>query len=154
MGHSSDVVSHFHKVVGCERDKYRRSGPSYVILCFMTIRIIQTSMSSTMTSMCLENPMIWSVLSERNLQLFISEKACCGSFASGELQGRCTCRSTWRRPSICKDFVTVLPLACSLGRHGTVLMNNAWGHLPPLNYRSVEARHMGTAQQVLMANSP
>lgn len=24
-------------------------------------------------------------------------------------------------------------------RHGTALMNKAWGHLPPLNYRSVEA---------------
>lgn len=45
-------------------------------------------------------------------------------------------------------------LARSLARRGTALMNNAWGHLPPLNYRSVEAQHMGTAQQVLMANSP
>lgn len=44
-------------------------------------------------------------------------------------------------------------LAHSLARHKTELMNNAWGHLPPLNYRSVEAQHMGTAPQVLMANS-
>lgn len=76
------------------------------------------------------------------LQLSISEK-----LAVVHLQGRCTRRSTWKRPSICKDLVTVLPLARLLAQHGTALMNNAWGHLPPLNYRSVEAQHMGTAQQ-------
>lgn len=41
-----------------------------------------------------------------------------------------------------------------LGRHRTAQMNNVCGHLPPLNYRSVEAQHMGTVQQMLMANSP
>lgn len=80
-------------------------------------------------------------------------KAHCSPFAGGVVR-KSTRRSTWKRPPICKDLVTVLPLAHLRARHGTALMNNAWGHLPPLNYRSVEAQHMGTAQQVLMANSP
>lgn len=53
----------------------------------------------------------------------------------------------WLAGSLARSLVP------SLARHGTALMNNAWGHLPLLNYRSVEAQHMGTAQQVLMANS-
>lgn len=71
-----------------------------------------------------------------------------------ESRERCTRGSTSNTPSIFRDLVTVLPQARLLAWLGTALMNIAWGHLPPLNYRSVEAQHMGTAQQVLMASSP
>lgn len=71
-----------------------------------------------------------------------------------ESQERCTRGSTSNTPSIFRDLVMVLPQARLLAWLGTALMNIAWGHLPPLNYRSVEAQHMGTAQQVLMASSP
>lgn len=79
---------------------------------------------------------------------------CCDLLAAPSRGGRCTGRSTWEKASMCEDLATAVPLAGLLAQHGTALVNNAWGHLPPLNYRSVESKHMGTAQQVLMANSP
>lgn len=103
---------------------------------------------------------------ESNKLPHVAEGSLLRSISRDKSQGSCSrgstgsrhlyARTLWRlRRWLARSLARLLArsLVPSLARHGTALMNNAWGHLPLLNYRSVEAQHMGTAQQVLMANS-
>lgn len=96
---------------------------------------------------------MYDAICSLRLQLSISEKLTVTHLLEG-VAGKVHLQVNMEETSTCEHLVMVLPLARLLARHGTALMNNAQGHLPLLNYRSVEAQHMGTAQQVLMANPP